>query len=131
MHRKISQAVLLILLISAHAQITDQPTAPKLNYEAVPNFFQLPQGENFVEPAGVAVNSKGHIYLFHRGKHPNSRPEVRFEVSRVAARAGMPIATPASTRKNPSRSIIQSTSARSAPKAMGMLISLSRSDAQV
>ena len=23
-----------------------------------------------VEPAGVAVNSKGHIYVFHRGKHP-------------------------------------------------------------
>jgi hypothetical protein len=27
-------------------------------------------GEHFVEPAGVAVNSKGHIYVFHRGKHP-------------------------------------------------------------
>ena len=23
-----------------------------------------------VEPAGVAVNSKGHIYVFHRGNHP-------------------------------------------------------------
>jgi DNA-binding beta-propeller fold protein YncE len=43
---------------------------PKLNYEAVPDFFQLPQGEHFVEVAGVAVNSKGHIYVFHRGKHP-------------------------------------------------------------
>jgi DNA-binding beta-propeller fold protein YncE len=42
----------------------------KLNYEAVPNFFQLPAGEHFVEVAGVAVNSKGHIYVFHRGKHP-------------------------------------------------------------
>jgi DNA-binding beta-propeller fold protein YncE len=43
---------------------------PKLNYEAVPDFFQLPTGEHFVEVAGVAVNSKGHIYVFHRGKHP-------------------------------------------------------------
>src|SRR5438128_12074723 len=43
---------------------------PKLNYEAVPDFFQLPPGEHFVEVAGVAVNSKGHIYVFHRGKHP-------------------------------------------------------------
>src|SRR5438876_12345537 len=43
---------------------------PKLNYEAVPDFFQLPAGEHFVEVAGVAVNSKGHIYVFHRGKHP-------------------------------------------------------------
>lgn len=47
-----------------------QAAVPKLNYEAVPDFFQLPAGENFVEVAGVAVNSKGHIYVFHRGKHP-------------------------------------------------------------
>ena len=43
---------------------------PKLNYEAVSDFFQLPTVEHFVEVAGVAVNSKGHIYVFHRGKHP-------------------------------------------------------------
>jgi len=42
---------------------------PKLNYEAISDFFQLPPGEHLVEPAGVAVNSKGHIYVFHRGKH--------------------------------------------------------------
>jgi DNA-binding beta-propeller fold protein YncE len=47
-----------------------QDQIPKLNYEAVPDFFQLPAGEHFVEVAGVAVNSKGHIYVFHRGKHP-------------------------------------------------------------
>ena len=43
---------------------------PRLNYEAIPNFFQLPADEHFIEPAGVAINSKGHIYIFHRGKHP-------------------------------------------------------------
>src|SRR5438477_7331918 len=43
---------------------------PKLNYEPVPEFFQLPGGEHFVEVAVVAVNSKGHIFVFHRGKHP-------------------------------------------------------------
>src|SRR5262249_31389546 len=42
---------------------------PKLRYEAVPGFFQLPASEHFVEVAGVVVNSKGHIYVFHRGKH--------------------------------------------------------------
>jgi DNA-binding beta-propeller fold protein YncE len=55
---------------STFAQGRTEPATPKLNYEAVPNFFQLPAGENFVEPCGVAVNSKGHIYVFHRGKHP-------------------------------------------------------------
>ncbi len=45
-------------------------TIPRLKYEAVPDFFQLPAGENFVEVAAVAINSKGHVYVFHRGKHP-------------------------------------------------------------
>src|SRR5499427_3983449 len=44
--------------------------APKLNYEWIADFFQLPTDEHLVEPAGVAVNSKGYIYVFHRGKHP-------------------------------------------------------------
>ena len=43
---------------------------PKLNYLIIPDFFELPPEEHFIEPAGVAVNSKGHIYVFHRGKHP-------------------------------------------------------------
>jgi len=55
---------------STFAQARSEPSIPKLNYEAVPNFFQLPVGENFVETCGVAVNSKGHIYVFHRGRHP-------------------------------------------------------------
>ena len=46
------------------------PEPPKLNYDMIPDFFQLPPGEHLVEPAGVAVNSKGHVYVFHRGKHP-------------------------------------------------------------
>jgi DNA-binding beta-propeller fold protein YncE len=64
-------SVLTVVLVSAPALSSRcQETGPRLNYEAVPDFFQLPPGEHFVEPAGVAVNSKGHIYVFHRGKHP-------------------------------------------------------------
>jgi len=59
------------LLISAPALSSRcQETGPKLNYQAIPDFFHLPAEEHFVEPAGVAVNSKGNIYVFHRGKHP-------------------------------------------------------------
>src|SRR5262245_44680706 len=72
------QGLLLMTLIlalgvssdSTFAQARTEPSIPKLNYEAVPNFFQLPPGENFVECCGVAVSSKGHIYVFHRGSHP-------------------------------------------------------------
>ncbi|HYL16314.1 MAG TPA: peptidyl-alpha-hydroxyglycine alpha-amidating lyase family protein [Terriglobales bacterium] len=62
----------VVFLLSCRLGTAQAPTelaAPKLDYEPVPNFFQLPPDEHFVEPAGVAVNSKGHIYLFHRGKH--------------------------------------------------------------
>lgn len=52
----------------AFAQL--QEAVPKLNYDIIPDFFQLPPEEHLIEPAGVAVNSKGHIYVFHRGKHP-------------------------------------------------------------
>jgi streptogramin lyase len=61
--------VALLALAMLEQALGEQPI-PKLNYEVVPDFFQLPAGENFVEVAGVAVNSKGHIYVFRRGKHP-------------------------------------------------------------
>ena len=62
--------LLMALLSGAVGAQNLPPTIPKLSYEVVPDFFQLPAGENFIESAGIAVNSKGHIYVFHRGKHP-------------------------------------------------------------
>src|SRR5258708_35343420 len=47
-----------------------QEPLPKLNYDMIPDFFPLPPGEHLVEPAGVATNSKGHLYIFHRRNHP-------------------------------------------------------------
>ena len=46
---------------STFAQVRTEPGIPKLNYEAVPNFFQLPAGQNLIECCGVAVNSKGYV----------------------------------------------------------------------
>src|SRR5712692_1253938 len=43
---------------------------PELPYKPVPDFFQLPPGANFGEVPSVAVNSKGHIFVFHRGAQP-------------------------------------------------------------
>jgi len=63
----ISTALLTAAPVSSNRS---DETIPRLKYEAVPDFFQLPAGENFVEVAAVAINSKGHLYAFHRGKHP-------------------------------------------------------------
>jgi len=40
-----------------------------LGYVPAPDLFQLPQGMNFGPCSGVAVNSKGHIFVFHRAEH--------------------------------------------------------------
>jgi hypothetical protein len=40
--------------------------APEIAFDSVPDFLKLPEGTNFGEVPGVAVNSKGHIFVFSR-----------------------------------------------------------------
>jgi hypothetical protein len=69
--KRLRSLILAAIFVAAPTFTSNsQEQLPKLSYEAIPDFFQLPTGEHFVEVAGVAVNSKGHIYVFHRGKHP-------------------------------------------------------------
>ena len=44
-----------------------QPVA-ELGYRVVPDFFHGQEGINVGEASGVALNSKGHIFLFQRAK---------------------------------------------------------------
>jgi hypothetical protein len=44
-----------------------QTTVPEIPYDAVPDFLKLPPDLYFGEVAGVAVNSKGHVFVFSRG----------------------------------------------------------------
>jgi hypothetical protein len=48
----------------ASGQVTEMP------YRVVPNFLKLPSDLYFSEVSGVAMNSKGHIFVFQRGSHP-------------------------------------------------------------
>jgi DNA-binding beta-propeller fold protein YncE len=43
--------------------------APDLGYRPVPDAFKLPRGLNFGPCSGVAVNSKGNIFVFNRSAH--------------------------------------------------------------
>src|SRR5262245_41598353 len=54
-------AIVLLLGSSSFAQ-----DVPDLPFESVPDFFKLPAGTNFGEVSGVAVNSRGHIFVFTR-----------------------------------------------------------------
>jgi len=46
---------------------TQTPVVPELPFESVPDPLALPPDIHFGEIAGVAVNSKGHIFVFSRG----------------------------------------------------------------
>ncbi len=42
---------------------------PSMHYKVNPDWPTLPPGWNFGEVAGVAVDGKGHVFVFHRGEH--------------------------------------------------------------
>ena len=44
-------------------------TAPDINYDANADALQLPANANFGEVAGVATNSKGHVFVYTRTGH--------------------------------------------------------------
>src|ERR1700742_5337475 len=54
-----------LLALIAPASFAQEKT-PEIPFESVPDFFRLPPGMNFGEVPGVAVNSKGHVFVFTR-----------------------------------------------------------------
>ncbi|MSR06867.1 MAG: 6-bladed beta-propeller [Gemmatimonadetes bacterium] len=56
----------LIALLVLTAQLAAQQSAPQIPFQSVPDFFKMPPGMNFGEVAGVATNSQGHVFVFHR-----------------------------------------------------------------
>jgi DNA-binding beta-propeller fold protein YncE len=47
-----------------------QSAPPPLDYQAVPDGLTLPAGMTMGSTSGVALNSKGHIFVLHRGPGP-------------------------------------------------------------
>lgn len=62
---KNSTLVLLLLLTSP--LFGQQQSAPEIPYRSDAEFFKLPATMNMGEAAGVAQNSKGHLFVFCRG----------------------------------------------------------------
>ncbi|MBI4886309.1 MAG: 6-bladed beta-propeller [Acidobacteria bacterium] len=57
-------ALLVALLLAWPAAA--QQNVPEIPFDSVPDFVKLPAGMNFGEVPGVAVNSKGHVFVFTR-----------------------------------------------------------------
>src|SRR3977135_1607247 len=62
----------LLFLLSCLALALFSPgmeqSVPEISFDSVPNLLQLPTGLYLGEAAGVAVNSKGHIFVFTRSR---------------------------------------------------------------
>lgn len=58
--------VVLLLCTVASGQEPLTP-APEIPYESIPNLLKLPSDLHLGEVAGIAVNSKKHIFVFSRG----------------------------------------------------------------
>ena len=48
----------------------EAPKAPELAFHVVPDFLKIPPDMIMAEAVGVAINSKGHIFILNRGNHP-------------------------------------------------------------
>jgi len=62
-------ATILFLLAIAPTTLSlsaQTPGVPEIQYRSVPDFLHLPPDLYFGEVAGIAVNSKGHIFVFSR-----------------------------------------------------------------
>src|SRR6476660_9022174 len=61
------QCVLLLLLALTGTLLAQPARVPEIPYRSVPGFLKLPADLYLGEVAGVAVNSRGHIFVFSRG----------------------------------------------------------------
>src|SRR5258706_15665083 len=58
---------ILVLFLVAGSLFAQQSPVPEIRYRSFPVFLTLPADVYFGEVAGVAVNSKRHIFVFSRG----------------------------------------------------------------
>lgn len=56
--------IALLVVVSAPSVLAQNP--PDIVFDATTDFLKLPAGMNFGEVPGVAVNSKGHVFVFTR-----------------------------------------------------------------
>ena len=60
--------LLALLLLLGAAVSAQQPSAPEIPFESVPNPIMLPPDIHLGEAAGVALNSRGHIFVYTRSR---------------------------------------------------------------
>ena len=67
---KTAAALTLALLLGVFlivTTVTAQENVPQIPFDSNPDFLKFPDNIHLGEAAGVAVNSKGHVFVFSRG----------------------------------------------------------------
>ncbi|HEV3332793.1 MAG TPA: peptidyl-alpha-hydroxyglycine alpha-amidating lyase family protein [Bryobacteraceae bacterium] len=60
------KSIVLFAAVLAAAPLVAQQKIPEIRFESVPDYFQYPAEMNLGELSGVAVNSKGHVFMISR-----------------------------------------------------------------
>ena len=55
-----------VVILALASVAAAQQSVPAIAFTSVPNYPNLPEGMNFGEVPGVAVNSRGHVFVFSR-----------------------------------------------------------------
>jgi DNA-binding beta-propeller fold protein YncE len=63
----LKRLTILAFLLFNLPVLAQQASVPAIEYSSVPNFLKLPPDRYLGEMAGVAVNSKGHVFALSRG----------------------------------------------------------------
>jgi sugar lactone lactonase YvrE len=63
----VATTLLALVLALAGSTLAQSSSVPEIPYRSVPDFLKLPPNMYLGEVSGVAVNSKGHVFVFHRG----------------------------------------------------------------
>ncbi|HEX5422634.1 MAG TPA: peptidyl-alpha-hydroxyglycine alpha-amidating lyase family protein [Candidatus Acidoferrales bacterium] len=59
--------IFVLVMCFTGVACAQQNSVPEISYRSVPNFLKLPANLYLGEVSGVAVNSKGHVFVFSRG----------------------------------------------------------------
>jgi hypothetical protein len=80
------RALLALFMLAAPPALAQQ-AVPSIAFESVPNPLRLPRNVYFGEVSGVALNSKGHVFVLSRG-NIKSRPSAPAANGNTQKRAG-------------------------------------------
>src|ERR1051325_8703506 len=61
-----TRSLLVLFFVSMVSFVLSAQSAPEISFDSNADFLKVPDGTFFGEVAGVATNSKGHVFVYTR-----------------------------------------------------------------